>query len=79
MMITIPKGTKLNCEHCGKFLNKITKDLPDSTPIRHTDDYLKIKVGVPGQKIGAIRQVCKACGEESDLYRLILEVLHKGS
>ena len=79
MMITIPKGTKLHCEHCGKVLNKIIKDLPDNERIRNTDEYLKYKVDVPNQRVGGIRQTCKACGKESDIYRLILEVLHAGS
>ena len=72
----IPKGTKLHCEHCGLLINVIIKDLPDSTPIRDTDDYLKHKVGVPGQRAGGIKQVC-FCRKESDIYRVILEILHK--
>ena len=71
----IPKGTKLYCEYCGKILNKIIKDLPDNEAIRNTDNYLKIKVGVPSQGVGGVSQTC-ACGKKSDLYRLILEVLH---
>ena len=74
----ISKGTKLHCEHCGKVLNEIVRDLPDSAPIRTTDEFLKIRVGVVNQKVGGIKQTCTACKKESDIYWLILEVLYKG-
>ena len=74
----IPKGIKLHCEHCGRVINTITKDLSDSEPIRNADDFLRHKVGVMDQKVGGIKQMC-VCTKESDIYRLILEVLHAGS
>ena len=78
-MSIIPKGTKLHCEHCGEVLNEIIKDLPDNELIRKTDEYLKYEIkGLGSQRAPGIMQRCIPCDKESDLYRLILEVLHAG-